>query len=116
MKYLHALETGCALPPVHRLKDIFEGLTIESKSAIRSNFKEIAKTSPSSKEISRVFNEEAKLQFKWDIELFLEKSNLAFERWRYIYEEGKDSTWFVGYSEIISSLCKRITDLEGTAC
>lgn len=92
MKYLHALETGIALPQGHRLRTIFEGLTIECRSAIRANFHEAAKANSSSKEISRVFNEKAKLQFKWDIDLFLEKSNLAFERWRYIYEHGADST------------------------
>jgi hypothetical protein len=111
MKYLHALETERKLLGGHRLWDLFSNLTNESKDAIRTNFSAITKASALHKNISRIFNKELRLPFTWSLELLLKRADLAFERWRYIYE-GEDTTWFAGYSEMQQAIWQRADQLE----
>ena len=112
MKYLHYLETGKKIESGHELCGIFGELTNESKEALRENLKQVVKNCSVCKEAVKFFNSEYKIQFRWDIYNLLSKSNMAFERWRYMYEGKKDLTWFAGYSEIQASLDLRIENLK----
>jgi hypothetical protein len=55
------------------------------------------------------------MQFRWDLSFLLGKSNLAFERWRYIYEERADIAWFCGYTQIKAAIDRRIDQILGAS-
>ncbi|MDO9104342.1 MAG: hypothetical protein Q7U57_05205 [Methylovulum sp.] len=112
MKYLHYLETGKQIESGHKLRAIYCELTDASKKALRENLKEVVKNCSLCKEAVKFFNSEYKIQFNWDIHKLLSNSNMAFERWRYIYEGKNDPTWFAGYSEIQASVDIRINNLK----
>lgn len=111
MKYLHFLETGFKMKGGHRLRDLFDELSPKTRERIGGELRDIVHSSKLHKRIARYFNEEVKIQFRWDVEFLLQKANMAFERWRYIYEN-TDSTWFAGYTEIANSIDARIKEIE----
>lgn len=111
MKFLHALETGTKLEAGHRLLDLFALLTNESKEFLRSNLKSMCKESEKCKATAKYFKHEIRVEFNWEMHKLLSNSDMAFERWRYIYEK-KDSTWFAGYTEIQKVLDLRISNLK----
>jgi hypothetical protein len=111
MKYLHALETGEKMKSGHKLLELFAELSDETKKVIRNKLKLITKKSKLHQDTTKYFTQEANIQFSWEVHKLLSNSNMAFERWRYIYEGG-DSTWFAGYSELQESLNCRISELK----
>ena len=114
MKYLHALETGQKMAHGHELKGMFDGLTKESKKSLLGHFSAQTKSSPICKNVARLLNKH-KVQFRWDLPFLLGKSNLAFERWRYIYEQKGDIAWFCGYTQIKAALDLRIKEVAEAA-
>lgn len=109
-KYLHELETHSRLEEGHRLQSLFTALTNETKAKIRDSFKAYTKTNELCKEVTKVMQSQ-NIQYSWDLHKLLSNSNMAFERWRYIYEDQHDPTWFAGYSELQHSLDLRIAEL-----
>ncbi|WP_331352965.1 hypothetical protein [Cellvibrio sp. UBA7671] len=112
MKFLNLIETGNKIEAGHRLLGIFSELSNDTKEFLRENLKIIVKNSSTCKEVTKILNQESKIQFNWDLHKLLSNSDMAFERWRYIYESSDDSTWFAGYSEIQKALDLRIADLK----
>lgn len=110
MKYLHALETGKKMTHGHELKTLFDELTEDSRTRLIAYFSTETKNNATCKIISRLLNEQ-KVQIRWDLPFLLAKSNLAFERWRYIYEQKGDIAWFCGYTQIKAALDRRINEL-----
>jgi hypothetical protein len=113
-KYLHAIETGEKMAHGHELRTIFDSLTEESKSYMSSFFAAETKSNPICKKISALLHQQ-KMQFRWDLSFLLGKSNLAFERWRYIYEERADIAWFCGYTQIKAAIDRRIDQILGAS-
>jgi hypothetical protein len=110
-KYLHALETKQTMQHGHELKGMFDSLTDDSKIALSAFFTDETSNNPTCKQISRMLNEH-QLQFRWDLAFLLARCNLAFERWRYIYEQKGDIAWFCGYSQIKSAIDTRIHQIR----
>jgi hypothetical protein len=110
-KYLHALETGQKMQHGHELKGMFDSLTDYSRHALAAHFAAETKNNQICKQISVLLNQH-NLQFRWDLAFLLIRSNLAFERWRYIYEQKGDIAWFCGYTQIKAALDKRIHEIK----
>lgn len=110
-KYLHALETGEKMQHGHELKGMFDSLTESSREALAAFFAAETKGNPICKRISLLLNQH-RLQFRWDLAFLLTRSNLAFERWRYIYEQKGDIAWFCGYTQIKTAIDKRILQIK----
>ena len=111
MKLISLLETGDKLHG-HNLLELFEKLTTQTKSHVRSSLKELVKDSKIHKDINREINSTHKVQFSWEAHKLIANSSLAFERWRYSFEDKDEVTWFAGYLELQKVLNSRILEIK----
>lgn len=107
MKYLNYFETG-VLMQGHNLLTLFEDLTDDTKNSIKQKLKEITSSSSFYRDINREINKTHKVPFSWEAHKLISNSSLAFERWRYSYEDKDKVTWFAGYAELQKAFDARI--------
>ena len=111
MKFLSILETGVQLRG-HNLLELYEQQTNDTKLHIRNKLKEIVINSDLHKKTISDLHSNYNLQFSWDTHLLISNSALAFERWRYSFENANKVTWFAGYFELQQTLNSRLSVLK----
>lgn len=87
----------------HSLISLFEKLSQESKGLVNLKFAELVNKNKSYKNIEKFIKKELSINIKLNVASILSKSSLAFENWRYAFEDGNKSC-FLCYGEIYESL------------
>ena len=85
---------------------------IEDYYMDENKLKEMVGNSDLHKKIIRDLHSNYNIQFSWDAHLLISNSALAFERWRYSFEDAKKVTWFAGYLELQKTLNSRLSFLK----
>jgi len=111
MKLIYLLEKGEQLQ-VHNLLKLYEELSQNTKSHVREKVKEISNSSAWYKDISREINSKYKIQFSWEPHKLISNSALAFDRWRYVFEDIDKPTWFAGYIELQQAFDSRLNEIK----
>ena len=92
----------------HNLNDLYLAISYESKSHMKDVFDKLVKNSSVYKDISRALNEDAKIQFSWNLDKLIAQSSTAFDDWRYAFESDSHVSCFAGYFEIRTAILSAI--------
>lgn len=93
----------------HNLNNLYLAVSHESKSHMKDVFGKLVKSSSAYKDISRRLNEDAKIQFSWNIDKLIAQSSTAFDNWRYSFESSnRPVSCFAGYFEIRTAILSAI--------
>lgn len=111
MKLIYLLEKGVLLQG-HNLLKLYEELGQTTKSHVREKVKEISNSSSWYRDISREINSKYKIQFSWEPHKLISNSALAFDRWRYVFEDADKPTWFAGYIELQQAFDSRLNEIN----
>lgn len=111
MKLLSILETGVQLRG-HNLLELYKKLSDDTKLHTREKLKEIVIGSNLHKKTSSNLNSDYNIQFSWDAYKLISNSALAFEKWRYSFEDQDKVTWFAGYLELQQVLDTRLSIIK----
>ncbi len=93
----------------HNLNNLYLAVSHESKSHMKDVFDKLVKSSSVYKDISRRLNEDAKIQFSWNLDKLIAQSSTAFDDWRYAFESSsRPVSCFAGYFEIRTAILSAI--------